>query len=215
MVPLATKSGRPSEPLLPHSSASRATPGAGPREERSRYRARHCWGIRAGVSRAQGGGGRLARSHSMCCVFGSVQDSAIFPALRLVPLQVLATPASQPCTLTRPEGSAPGCKHRSRKLVPTQLSSPSSCLPPKSVCRSLLRASVQFSRSVVSDSLRTHESQHARPPCPSPTPRVYPNSCSSSFCQWCHPTISSSIVPFSCPQSFPASGYFPMSQLFA
>ena len=74
--------------------------------------------------------------------------------------------------------------------------------------------SVQFSRSVVSDSLRPHELQHARPPCPSPTPRVHPNSCPSS--RWCHPAISSSIVPFSsCPQSFPASESFPMSQLFA
>ena len=73
--------------------------------------------------------------------------------------------------------------------------------------------SVQFSRSVVSDSLRPHELQHARPPCPSSTPGVYPNLCPSS--QWCHPTISSSVVPFSsCPQSFPASGSFPMSQLF-
>ena len=73
---------------------------------------------------------------------------------------------------------------------------------------------VQFSRSVVSDSLRPHESQHARPPCPSWTPRVYPNSCPSS--QWCHPAISSSVVPFSfCPQFLPASGFFPMSQLFA
>ena len=75
-------------------------------------------------------------------------------------------------------------------------------------------SSVQFSRSVVSDSLPPHEPQHARPPCPSPTPRVYPNSCPLS--QWCHPTISSSVVPFSsCLQSFPASGSFPMSQLFA
>ena len=74
--------------------------------------------------------------------------------------------------------------------------------------------SVQFSRSVVSDSLRPHESQHARPPCPSPTPGVHSDSCPSSW--WCHPAISSSVVPFSsCPQSFPASGSFPMSQLFA
>ena len=73
--------------------------------------------------------------------------------------------------------------------------------------------SVQFSRSVVSDSLRPHEPQHARPPCPSPTPRVYSNSCPLS--RWCHPTISSSVVPFSsCPQSFPASGSFQMSQPF-
>ena len=74
--------------------------------------------------------------------------------------------------------------------------------------------SVQFSRTVVSDSLRPHEPQHARPPCPSPTPGIHPNPCPSS--RWCHPTISSSVVPFSsCPQSFPASGSFPMSQLFA
>ena len=73
-------------------------------------------------------------------------------------------------------------------------------------------SSVQFSCSVVSDSLRPHESQHARLPCPSPTPRVHPGSCASS--QWCHPAISSSVVPFSsCPQSLPASGSFPMSQL--
>ena len=75
-------------------------------------------------------------------------------------------------------------------------------------------SSAQFSRSVLSDSLWPHEPQHARPPCPSPTPGVYPNSCPLS--RWCHPAISSSVVPFSsCPQSFPASGSFPMSQLFA
>ena len=74
--------------------------------------------------------------------------------------------------------------------------------------------SVQFSRSVVSDSLRPLELQHARPPCPSPTPKVHSNSCPSS--RWCHPAISSSVVPFpSCPQSLPASESFPMSQLFA
>ena len=70
----------------------------------------------------------------------------------------------------------------------------------------------QFSRSVVSDSLQPHELQHARPPCPSPTPRIYPNSCPLS--RWCHPTISSSAVPFSsCPQSFPASESFWVSSL--
>ena len=75
-------------------------------------------------------------------------------------------------------------------------------------------SSVQFSRSVVSDSLRPHESQHARPPCPSPTPRVHSDSRPSS--PWYHPTISSWAVPFSsCPQSLQASGSFPMSQLFA
>ena len=75
-------------------------------------------------------------------------------------------------------------------------------------------SSVQFSHSVVSDSLQPHKPQHTRPPCPSPTPRVHPNPCPSR--QWHHPTISSSVVPFSsCPQSFPASGAFHMSQLFA
>ena len=74
-------------------------------------------------------------------------------------------------------------------------------------------SSVQFSRSVVSNSLRPHESQHARPHCPSPTPGVHSNSHPSS--QWCHPGISSSVVPFSsCPQSLTASESFPMSQLF-
>ena len=73
--------------------------------------------------------------------------------------------------------------------------------------------SVQFNRSVVSDSLQPHELQHARPPCPSPTPRVHSNSRPLSQC--CHPAISSSVVPFSCPQSLPASGSFPMSQLFS
>ena len=74
-------------------------------------------------------------------------------------------------------------------------------------------SSVQFSRSVASDSLRPHEPRHARPPCPSPTPRVHPNPCPLSW--WCHPTISSSVAPFSSsPQSFPASGSFQMSQLF-
>ena len=73
---------------------------------------------------------------------------------------------------------------------------------------------VQFSRSVVSDSLRPHESQHTRPPCPSPTPGVHSNSRPSS--RWCHPAISSSLIPFSSrPQSLPASESFPMSQLFA
>ena len=80
--------------------------------------------------------------------------------------------------------------------------------------RHSLFISFQFSHSVVSNSMRPlFESQHARPPCPSPTPRVHPDSCPSS--QWCHPVISSSVVPFSSfPQSLPASGSFPMSQLF-
>ena len=75
-------------------------------------------------------------------------------------------------------------------------------------------SSVQFSRSVVSDSLQPHELQHTRPPSPSPTPRVYSNPCPLS--RWCHPTILSSVIPFSsCPQSFQASGSFQISQLFA
>jgi len=75
-------------------------------------------------------------------------------------------------------------------------------------------SSVQFSHSVVSDSLWPHESQHTRPPCPSPTPGVHSDS--HPLSQWCHPAISSSVVPFSsCPQSLPASQAFPMSQLFA
>ena len=75
-------------------------------------------------------------------------------------------------------------------------------------------SSVQFSRSVMSNYLRPHEPKHARPPCLSPTPRAYSNSCPLS--QWCHPAISSSVVPFSsCPQSLPASGSFLMNQLFA
>ena len=88
----------------------------------------------------------------------------------------------------------------------------------KNICKSvylykdLVFSSVQFSRSVVSDSLRPHELQHARPPCPSPTPKVYPDSCPLS--PWCHLTISSSVIPFSsCPQSLPA--LIQMSQLFA
>ena len=73
---------------------------------------------------------------------------------------------------------------------------------------------VQFSHSVMSNSLWPHESQHVRPPCPSPTPGVHSNPSPSSW--WCHPTISSSVVPFSsCPQSLPASGSYSMSQLFA
>ena len=74
-------------------------------------------------------------------------------------------------------------------------------------------SSVQFTRSVMSNSLQPHELQHTRPPCPSPTPGVHSNSCPLS--QWCHPAISSSVVLFStCPQSLPASESFPMGQLF-
>ena len=85
----------------------------------------------------------------------------------------------------------------------------SECLPHEH-----LNIAAQFSHSVASNSLWPHGLQNARPACPSPIPRVYSNSCPS--CQWCHPTISSSVVPFSsCLQSFPASGSFPMSQFFA
>ena len=81
------------------------------------------------------------------------------------------------------------------------------------VSPTLLFNSVQFSHSIISDSSPPHGLQHSRPPCPSPTPRVYSNS--SPLSQWCHPTISSSVVPFSsCLQSFSASGSFQMSQLF-
>ena len=107
---------------------------------------------------------------------------------------------------------------------PLYPSLPSLSVPPVSMCCGLdtmfflhcycTFSSVQFSRSVVSDSLRPHESQHARPPCPSPTPGVHSDSRPSS--QWCHPAISSSVVPFfSCPQSLPASESSPMSRLFA
>ena len=80
-------------------------------------------------------------------------------------------------------------------------------------CYEAFYLSVQFICSVMSDSLQPHESQHARPPCPSPTPGVHPNPCPSSW--WCHPAILSSVVPFSCPQPLLASESFPMSQLFA
>ena len=104
---------------------------------------------------------------------------------------------------------------RSKHLLISSLQSPSSViLEPKKITLLCWFSSVQFSLSVVSDSLRPHELQHARPPCPSPTPRVHSNSHPSS--QWCHPAISSSVVPFSsCPQSLPASESFPMSQPLA
>ena len=89
-------------------------------------------------------------------------------------------------------------------------------LPPHtftSTCSKSIVRNIYFSRSVISDSLQTHGLQHARPPCPSPTPGAYSNSW--PLIQWCHPTISSSVIPFSsCLQSFPASGSFQMSQLF-
>ena len=108
-----------------------------------------------------------------------------------------------------------GCQYNHRqKHLPKSLDL---CLWPMfKVCITSLEvcfSSVQFSRSVVSNSLWPHESQHTRPPCPPPTPGVYSNLCPSS--RWCHPAISSSVIPFSsCPQSLPASGSFSMSQLF-
>ena len=102
-------------------------------------------------------------------------------------------------------------------LLDKTLESPLDCSEIKSVNskgNSVQFSLVQFSHSVVSNSSWPHELQHARPPCPSPTPRVHSDSCPSS--QWCHPAISSSVVPFSSwPQSLPASESFPMSQLFA
>ena len=119
-----------------------------------------------------------------------------------------------------------GFSRQELKLVPfpspgdildpvTELTSPA--LAVRLYCwatREAPKLSVQFSHSVVSNSLWPHGLQHGRSPCPSPTPRGYPNSCPLS--QWCNHTISSSVVPFSsCPQSFPASGSFPLSQLLA
>ena len=95
------------------------------------------------------------------------------------------------------------------RLVLISQGNNSAVFPPLVHCFS----SVQFSHSVVSNSLWLHELQHARTPCPSPTPGVHPKPC--PLYQWCHPIISSSVIPFSsCPQSFPASGSFQMSQLF-
>ena len=89
-----------------------------------------------------------------------------------------------------------------------------SCEPVIRFLKDMSFSSVQFSHSVMSDCLQPHESQHARPPCPSQTPAVYSNSCPSSW--WCHPAISSFVAPFSsCPKSLSASGYFPVSQLFS
>ena len=107
-------------------------------------------------------------------------------------------------------------KHAQRALSCNSywVSNTSDYCPARSQLVFLFPLSVQFNCSVVSDSLRPHGQQHARPPCLSPTPRVYPNSCLLS--RWCHPTILSSVVPVSsCPQSFPASGSFQVSQFFA
>ena len=129
-------------------------------------------------------------------------------------------PAGLLCLGNSPsENTGIGCHSLLRVIFTTQRSNLVSCIAGRSFIIGATREapklnSVQFSRSVVSNSLRPHESQHTRPPCLSPTPRVYPNTCPMS--QWCHSAISSSVIPFSsCPQSLPASGSFPMSQLFA
>ena len=108
------------------------------------------------------------------------------------------------CPLALPRVSDPWDRGQGGRLMLFMISSP----------KTHTITSVQFSCSVLSDSLEPHESQHARPPCPSLTPGVYSNSHLSS--RWCHPAISSSVIPFSsCPQSLPALGSFPMSQHFA
>ena len=106
--------------------------------------------------------------------------------------------------------SSPNSKKKNANFVPRR-----KILWRKELCRGKTRVfSDQFSRSGLCDSFRPHELQHARPPCPSPTPGLYSDSCPLS--RWCHPTISSSVMPFSsCLQSFPASGSFQMSQFFA
>ena len=127
-------------------------------------------------------------------------------------VQLFATPWTAAC-----QASLSITNSRSvPKFMSIESAMPFNCLI---LCRPLLLlpstlSQHQFSCSVTSDSLRPHEQQHTRPPCPSPTPGVYPNSCPLS--RWCHPTISSSVIPFSsCLQSFPASGSFQMSQFFA
>ena len=106
------------------------------------------------------------------------------------------------------------CTMSNKKSFPTSDTTENIFNPDfQSIISSVQFSSVLFSRSVVSNSLQPHDSQHVRPPYPSQTPRVYSNSCPLSW--WCHPAISSSVVPFSsCPQSLPASGSFPISQLF-
>ena len=108
------------------------------------------------------------------------------------------------------------CANKHAKSIFIQGREKATCVCFMSAVSSLEKDLVQFSQfrsSVVSDSLWPHGLQHARPPCPSPTPGVYSNSCPLS--RWCHPTISSSVIPFcSCPQFFPVSGSFQMSQLF-
>ena len=122
-------------------------------------------------------------------------------------------PESKAGTMKFSRHSAPSGGHYSNCNTRIHTTFISQCLGKQATqCELALGTSVQFSRSVVSKSLQPHGLQHARPPCPSPTPRVHPNSCPLSW--WCHPAISSSVFPFSCLQSFPASGSFQMSQSF-
>ena len=128
-------------------------------------------------------------------------------------LPILLTEISPNCKMIRTLNHCTRKLPSSYKSLSQNLYSTISCN--LQICNALPLAfnSVQFSRSVMSNSLRPHESQNARPPCPSPTPRVYPNWCPLSG--WYHPTISSSVIPFSsCPQSCLASGSFLRSQLF-
>ena len=119
--------------------------------------------------------------------------------------------AQHSCPSSHHNVHIPARKQRKRK---GKVTSPLFKGIPRNLNLSLLLKShwVQFSHSVTSDSLQPHGLQYARPPCPSPTPGAYWNSCPLS--QWCHPTISSSVIPFSQLQSLPASRSFPMSQLF-
>ena len=161
---------------------------------------------------------------AMCS--GDLSDSGVKPTSLTFPelaggffttaaAAAAAAKSLQSClTLCDPiDGSPPGSPVPgfSRQQHWSGLSFPSPLEPPKG---SLAKDnSVQFSCSVMSDSLRPHGLQHARPPCPSPTPGAYSNS--YPWSQWCYPTMSSLVVPFSShPQSFPASGSFPVSQLF-
>ena len=131
-----------------------------------------------------------------------IQDVSVSPHSFLLP-SYTATPAVQPPPLLPLATS-------SQFPIAISLLSEECCI--NGITQGII-FSVQFRCSVVSDSLWPHESQHASPPCPSPTPGVHPNPCPLS--QWCHPIITSSVVPFSsCTQSFPASGSFQMSQLF-
>ena len=133
----------------------------------------------------------------MVLVWGGSSHSSQSEVLDLTALKTRGQSLEQ-TQLPKMEGRGSSRKERARKVKTSIL------------CRILCS---QFSHSVMSDSLRPHELQYTRPSCPSPAPRVYSNSCPSS--RWCHPAISTSVIPFSsCPQSFPASGSFPMSQLF-